>query len=510
MKKIKSEPIRYLAYLLCLSIAFMTMGSMTSFLFPLHVGVDQNCFFTIGASVLDGKVLYRDIYDQKGPLLFFVHTLSALISRNSFIGVYIVEIMNFTVILFYFGKISDRFLDRKYRNIVVAVTGLVIVTAFCFSRGDNAEEFCMTFLVIAIYHMLEYLESKNKQLSYKILCLHGIFAACILWIKFTMLGFYIGWCLVIGVTILVRKNWLEAWKSAGMFLVGMILGTIPYILYFWMNDAMSDFIFAYFTTNVCMYSNQVSMMDKIVSFFTKDILWNPVFMPLTLLGLYWLMGKKSMLHTKEAKIGMLVTYVLLYFFVFIGGTRYRYYILIFGAYVVFGVIFLVKNYHGYIDRWRENRKVYLITTFILFTMVLCLASNCLLFLGKPKAEYPQIQIAKIVNQVKDATILNYNFLDGGFYLSTGSKLPNTRFFCRQNIPRQAWPQLYEEQEALIANKEVTFVVVRYGRGRALDEFVESEELGVYYTKIRTVYEEIDNYYYALYALNEIANTIESK
>lgn len=494
---------KYFFYLLSLSVVFMTVGSMTSFLFPIHVGVDQNCFFTIGSSVLDGKVLYRDIYDQKGPLLFFLHTLAALISRKTFIGVYFLEIINFTVILYFFGKISDLFLDRKHRNLVVATTGLIIVTAFCFSRGDNAEEFCMSFVVIALYHMLKYLNSDEEVMSYKLLLLHGFFASCILWIKFTMLGFYIGWCIIIGITILRRKDFKRAFISAMMFLLGIVIGTIPYLIYFIATDSMSDFIYAYFYTNIFMYSNQVTPIEKIQAFFTKDIAWNPVLMPMTLIGVTYFASKKSMLKTKEAKIGMVITYVLLYFFVFIGGTRYKYYLQIVGAFTVFGVIFFVKLLEPQIAWLEKRRKITLPICILIFNISLLLFSNCMPFFFKPREEYAQKQLADIINQVEDATLLNYNFLDGGFYLTAGTELPDTKFFCRQNFPREAWPELYAEQEAIIANQEVDFVIVRYGRGRPLEDFAESKELFEYYTHVTTVHEEIDDYYYALFVLNTI-------
>mgnify|MGYP001729732097 FL=1 len=42
--------------------------------------------------MFNGSVLYRDIYEQKGPLLYFVHGLAGLVSETNFIGVYLVEV----------------------------------------------------------------------------------------------------------------------------------------------------------------------------------------------------------------------------------------------------------------------------------------------------------------------------------------------------------------------------------------------------------------------------------
>ncbi len=485
-------------FLLGISTILMTFASMTSILFPIHVGVDQNCFFTIGKSVLDGKVLYRDIYDQKGPLLFFIHTVAAMISDKTFYGVYLLQIINFAVILGYVGKISDLFLDRKYNRLVTSVTGLVIVTAFCYSRGDNAEEFCMPILLIALYHMLKFLNSSEERVSNRTMLLHGLLASCILWIKFTLLGFYIGWTLVIGVAIWKRKSFGECCKAAILFLTGMVAGSIPYFLYFMYHGAVGEFLYDYFYTNIFMYSSQVTAIEKVIYFFTKDIMWNPVFTPLILWGILYFLRSKTLGMSRDAKIGILVTCVLTYFFVFIGGTRYRYYLLILGAYVVFGVIATIKIVERFLPLIFTKRRITFPIYIALYGVILLSASNCLSFLYKSSDDYVQVQFAKIINQVENPTLLNYNFLDGGFYLMADTPLPDTKFFCRQNIPRENFPEMYDEQEEIIRNGEVDFVIVRYGRKRPLEDFAECPELFTNYRKVSVVHEGIDDYYYALF------------
>ena len=59
-----------LLFAFLLSFLFITICSRNSFLYPINDGCDVNCYFTIGRSLLDGKVLYQDIYDQK--VQFFI------------------------------------------------------------------------------------------------------------------------------------------------------------------------------------------------------------------------------------------------------------------------------------------------------------------------------------------------------------------------------------------------------------------------------------------------------
>ena len=84
----KKNPCKLL-FAFLLSFLFITICSKNSFLYPMNDWGDVNCFFIVGRSLLDGKVLYRDIYDQKGPILYFIYALLSSISSTSFFAVYI-------------------------------------------------------------------------------------------------------------------------------------------------------------------------------------------------------------------------------------------------------------------------------------------------------------------------------------------------------------------------------------------------------------------------------------
>ena len=50
----------------------LLLTSKNSFLYPLNDWVDENAFFTMGKSLMNGVVPYRDLYEQKGPLLYLI------------------------------------------------------------------------------------------------------------------------------------------------------------------------------------------------------------------------------------------------------------------------------------------------------------------------------------------------------------------------------------------------------------------------------------------------------
>ena len=71
----------------------LLLATRSSFLYPLNNWDDANSYFSMGKALFNGKMLYRDVFDQKGMYLYFLYGLSYLISHTTFIGVFVLEII---------------------------------------------------------------------------------------------------------------------------------------------------------------------------------------------------------------------------------------------------------------------------------------------------------------------------------------------------------------------------------------------------------------------------------
>ena len=93
-----------LLFTFLISALFLLVCTKSSPLYPMNDWVDVNCFFTVGRGILDGLVPYRDLYEQKGPVLYFVYALISLFSRDSYWGVFLLEVVTFGLFLYFSGK----------------------------------------------------------------------------------------------------------------------------------------------------------------------------------------------------------------------------------------------------------------------------------------------------------------------------------------------------------------------------------------------------------------------
>ena len=75
---------------------------------PLHknsYGIDSPIFMNMGKGILNGDIPYRDLFDHKGPLIFYIDALGWKLFGNT-LGIFIIEVIFMTVDMFFIYKIS--------------------------------------------------------------------------------------------------------------------------------------------------------------------------------------------------------------------------------------------------------------------------------------------------------------------------------------------------------------------------------------------------------------------
>ncbi len=130
-----------------LAFGVLAVCSKSSFLYPMNDWVDVHCFFTVGRGILHGLTPYLDLYEQKGPLIYFLFALAGLISETSFLGVWIIECLCFGWFLYLGGRIAETLSGSRktYWPAAALLSALVPMTP-AFSHGSSAEEFFLPVL----------------------------------------------------------------------------------------------------------------------------------------------------------------------------------------------------------------------------------------------------------------------------------------------------------------------------------------------------------------------------
>lgn len=246
---------------------------------------------------------------------------------------------------------------------------------------------------------------------------------------------------------------------------GVLIPTIPILIYFGINHALPDMWTVYFYNNLFSYPTKsnhffiFSLASNLLSGMKNVISKNRI--PILLIGasLLALMKKKDKMEFFSYLMMGICTFLLVY----IGGRHFTYYAFIFNAFAPVGILTIYQTLQihlfsklkmGNILRvaYRFTAEIICVGS-IIFTFIMC---NNTYLLNYNKSDLPQYQFAEIIAQKENATLLNYGFLDGGFYTTTGI-VPNCRYFCNLNIKLA---EIMETQNEFVEQGKIDFIIAR--------------------------------------------------
>jgi hypothetical protein len=459
------KEINFKIILFCfiISFLFLMICSKSSFLYPFNDWVDANCFFTMGKSLFKGKILYVSLFDQKGPLLFFFYGIASLISYRTFIGVFILEVISFTIFLYFAYKVLRMYLNDYYCFFILPIFTMIIITLPAFTHGGSAEEFVLPMLMYGLYCLLYFLKNPNQQLSKKVVFINGLMAGCVAMIKFSLLGFWFAWMMGIFVYFVFHKKWQEGVIDGLIFLLGMFIPIFIWVIYFYVNGALKNFIDSYIWFNILYYPHHDSIIVKMFMVILKPLRFcalNLYFGIPFVIGFVSLMSEDFILKDKMSKWIVLLAYLFLCLGVFFGGLSFRYYYLILTPFVVLGLIRIAIYVRDKYKIFKIPNLIYILLILMLLLISLLISQNTIML----KKEYNQknlvqYEFSKIIDKKSNPTLLNYGFLDGGFYTVSGI-VPNVRYFQKQNVAYLVFPDIILSQNRAIENKKIDFVITR--------------------------------------------------
>ncbi len=126
-------------------------------------GGDFSIFYIIGKMWRDGYLPYVDLFDHKGPFIFWIYFLGLKINQTY--GIYILQTISLWLTLCIAYKlVSKTFKFDQY--MILSVTGiLVFYTNVQFGQALT-EEFCMPFLMLGAYFVDRYLSNRKKEIRH--------------------------------------------------------------------------------------------------------------------------------------------------------------------------------------------------------------------------------------------------------------------------------------------------------------------------------------------------------
>lgn len=243
-----------------------------------YMDPDSQNFWLIGRSMVSGQIAYVDIFDHKGPYIFFINAIGALFNKNFEIGLFILECIAYSTAIIMVYKIAQYFVVSKKNAALSAMAYLGIsFNFFTFVTGNLTETWTMPFQLITIYLIVKYYFDENNTIEHPpiYMFIHGLCACIVGFMRPNNAGMWIPFAIVLAWRLFKHKKTTNFFKNLGMLVLGVFTGSLPLLIYGFYYDCMEEMWYGTFLANVQYSSNNAGRYGVIQ--FLKNFVTEPAF-----------------------------------------------------------------------------------------------------------------------------------------------------------------------------------------------------------------------------------------
>ncbi len=223
--------------------------------------VDETLYLVMGKAIKSGEILYKDIVDNKPPV---VYLLATLIDSQVGLRVFMTTIVSLALVAFY-DLMNKFFIKNLYISQLFTFILMVLLSSISFEGTIfNAEPVFISFIIVGwwlvsktVSWQLLFLNSKtisNKQIKllknreFFLLFMSGILFGLSLLTKVPAILFFGPIILTLIASLLKQKNNSRLFNrflifNLSILFLGIILPIFWSIIYFYLNDALGDYYF---------------------------------------------------------------------------------------------------------------------------------------------------------------------------------------------------------------------------------------------------------------------------
>lgn len=210
-------------------------------LFEPFTYADEGIYLTLGQAMRQGKILYREIHDNKPPLLYL---LAALAGNFTYFRLLL---MIWSLLTIYFFSVLARSLFPQKQLAWVLATGLfAILTSIHTFEGNiaNAENFMLLPTIAGFWLILKNLKNKSMFPFF----LAGSFFALAALFKIPAAFDFLAALILLCFISIKRKKKLAA-------ILGFALPFLMTFIYFYCQKALFQYLTAVFNQNIAYLSS---------------------------------------------------------------------------------------------------------------------------------------------------------------------------------------------------------------------------------------------------------------
>lgn len=255
MNKKRNQYYIIYAVLILYSYLIMLFCTKSSPIYALNDWYDANAYFTMGKGLMNGSIPYKDLFDHKGPFLYFLYGISYLLNNNGFFGVFILQIIAMSINIVCAFKISEIYNLSQRAAFITAILIPITMLSHGFYiisnnfGGGSPDEFVVLIFSVILYFFIKLLKKQDILKSAPLyLFVIGLLSSLIFQLKFAHLSLVFGLVCPLLIYLFIKKFGVFI-KSFFLCIMGFIASLIPYIIYALITNSLKDFLHVYIKFN---------------------------------------------------------------------------------------------------------------------------------------------------------------------------------------------------------------------------------------------------------------------
>lgn len=466
--QLKQSVVFFVLFILTVIISLFCMEE--SPLYRYSSTVDGSVYMNVGNAMKNGAVMYRDVFDHKGPLFFLFMWLLSVLPGSTRIAFFSAEILAgfFTVVIAY--KICKLYLNDILSFFITCLIFPFIFGGTLEAASGSVEQFLLPLFFLFMYIYLLFWENYIAQPSGKkepsacrfrtgyfviagIIC--GIYLLCKMNICFIFL--------ILGLSVFIwlclQRKGKQAFVMLGMVCLGIVIASIPVVIYCICNNCFQDVWDGYVSFNL-IYAGTPSYLQQDIPL-AMAYLYTLISCPL---ASPWLIASSVMvLLIKKYPLWMRVSFSIstIAFFLITYSTK-RIYVYIFLSFIPFSVVGIIwtvmllqelskSRQIRLFEKWNKRSISIALVVFLSVILFGTIISNgkCITsprFLNREVTGYEKIaeMITTITPEGETPSTMLFGFNDASIYYLTDTT-SQIRYFYTPNINANANRDVYDTQ-----------------------------------------------------------------
>ncbi len=269
---ISQKKLKYILVFFLISLFFNLFCEDSVSLLTGREGEDSCVFKQMGLSLLQGKELYKDLFDHKGPILFFINAFAQWLNIGRW-GLFLLHVLNYTIVFCIWHRICVLNGCKNWRGILVIISGVALYLTIYDIEGNRVEDWCMLPISFSLYIASKEL-SEEKKYRYEYFIL-GILAGIIAFIRINNNAIPLCTLFLLLHGAIKRQGYLEVKRIILLVTIGFLLVVLVNFLFFyykWGWEGIDNLVFGTFTFNIS-YARRIPHLGSYYTYVLHAILF---------------------------------------------------------------------------------------------------------------------------------------------------------------------------------------------------------------------------------------------